>query len=394
MAFLSGSLSFERFHVVSPEVRTFGPEHLEQLAERVAGDSRPTADDPIRSGFLGGDHLFDRTFDFEKNVLIDALHFGIRIDTHKIPAAILRAWTQMELHALTAENPGRRPTKAQREAAKEAVEQRAKVESEGGKYVRSNHFPVLWDAPSEMVYFGGSRGAAADEFELLMTAAFSMKFDRAGAGYLATRWAQSNQAEALLDEIRPAVFHPEHTGGEAGWANADSPHPDFLGNEFLLWLWHAVDQESDTFALADGTEVAVMFARSLSLECPAGISGRESLSFENPTRLPEAMEAIRTGKLPRKAGLTLVRLGQQYELTIQAESLAISGAKLAKDPDAEGRAVLESRIDAIRQLNETIDRLYEHFLQVRISTNWGEQLEKISRWASPLHPERRRSAAA
>jgi hypothetical protein len=105
------------------------------------------------------------------------------------------------------------------------------------------------------------------------------------------------------------------------------------------------------------------------------------------------MEGIRSGKMPRKAGLTLVRLGQQYELTIQAESLAISGAKLTKDPDAEGRQVLESRIDAIRQLNETLDRLYELFVSTRVSLAWAEQAERISRWASPLHPDRKRKVA-
>lgn len=393
MAFLSGSLSFERFRVLTPEVRVFSPEHLERMAENAAGEVRASADDPIRSGFLAGDHLFDLNFELEKNALLDALHFGIRVDTHRVPSAILRAWTQMELNALLAEHPGRRPTKAQREQAKEAVEQRARVESTGGKFIRTQHFPALWDAPSGMVYCGGARGAAADEFVRLMNEAFEMELDRVGAGYLADRWAQANGAENALDEARPSVFHPEHTGCPAGWANPESPHPDFLGNEFLLWLWYTVDQETDTFALADGTEVAIMFARSLSLECPAGISGRQTLSFENPTRLPEALEAVRTGKLPRKAGLTMARSGQQYDLTLQAESLAISGAKLTKDPDAEGRAMLESRIDAIRQLNDTLDRLYEHFLGIRLAATWEEQVEKISRWASPLHPERRRNAA-
>lgn len=393
MAFLHGSLSFERYRVLNPEVGIFGPEHLERMAELGAGEVRVTADDPIRSGFLAGEHLFDLTFDLEKNVLLDALHFAIRVDTHQIPSAILKAWTQMETAVLMADNPGRRPNKAQKEQIKESVQQRARMQAEGGKYVRSNQFPALWDAPTGMVYFGGPKGTASDQFAQLMGLAFEMEFDRVSPGYLASRWAESEGLTNLFDDVRPAVFHPEHTGGQAGWANTDSPHPDFLGNEFLLWLWHAVDQDSDTFSLSDNTEVTVMFSKSLALECPAGISGRATLSSENPTRLPEAMEAIRTGKLPRKAGLTMVRLGQQYELTLQAESLGVSGAKLNKDPDAEGRQVLESRIDAIRQLNDTIDRLYEVFVKARLSSGWGDQVERISRWASPLHPERRRHAA-
>ena len=393
MAFLSGSLSFERFRVVTPELASFGPEQLEQLESLAAGEFRPTAEETVRVGFLAGGHLFDQTFDLEKNVIFDALHFAMRVDTNQVPSAIRKAWAQMELAAITAENPGRRPTKAEKEQVKEAVQQRAAVEAESGKYHRMSQFPALWDAPNSMVYFGGSNTNACGLFADLMSQAFEMELDRVGAGYLASRFADAHGTAAALDEVRPAVFHPEHTGGEADWANADALHPDFLGNEFLLWLWHQTDQVSDTLSLSDDTEVTVMFAKSLSLQCPAGISGRETLSSEIPTRLPEALEAIRSGKLPRKAGLTLVRLGQQYELTLQAESLSISGAKVQKDEDAQGREVLESRIDAIRQLNETVDLLFEVFVRSRLSSGWDEQVEQISRWVSPLHPERQRNAA-
>lgn len=393
MAFLSGNLSFERFRVVSPEVKMFGPEHLEKLQAHAAGEFHPSSEETVTAGFIGGSHLFDHNFELEKNVIFDALHFGMRIDTNQVPSAIRKAWMQMELNALKADNPDRRPSKAEKEQAKEAVEQRAADEAATGKYHRMNQFPVLWDAPSGMIYFGGSSSTPCSLFADLMGQAFEMELDRISTGYLATQWADRNGASAAMDDVRPTVFHPEHTGGDAAWANADSPHPDFLGNEFLLWLWHTLDQQSDTLKLADDTEVTVMFSKSLTLECPAGISGRETISADIPTRLPEALEAIRTGKMPRKAGLTLVRLGQQYELNLQAETFSISGAKVQNDDDAQGREVLESRIDAIRQLNQTVDLLFERFCQTRLSSAWAEQVEQISRWVSPLHPERKRNAA-
>jgi len=393
MAFLSGSLTFERFRVIAPEVALFGLEHIEKLQEHAAGEFQPRGEDTVQVGFLGGAHLFDQTFDLEKNVIHDALHFGMRIDTNQVPSAIRKAWTQMELVALQAENPERRPTKKEKEQAKEAVDQRAEAEAASGKYHRMNQFPVLWDAPSGMVYFGASSANACGSFADLMTQAFEMELDRVGSGYLAGQWATSHGTTAKLDDVRPTIFHPEHTGGDAGWANSDAVHPDFLGNEFLLWLWHTLDQDGDTLKLADDTEATVMFSKSLTLECPAGISGRETISAEMPTRLPEALEAIRSGKLPRKAGLTLVRLGQQYELTLQAESLSISGAKVQTDEDAQGREVFESRIDAIRQLNESVDRIFEVFCRIRLSDRWTDEVERISRWVSPLHPERQRHAA-
>lgn len=393
MAFLSGSLSFERFRVLTPEVTMFGEEHIDQLAQHAAGEFEPSSDELVKLGFLGGAHLFDRSFALEKNLINDALHFAMRTDTNQVPSAIKKAWMQMELAAARADNPHRKPTKAEKEQAKQAVEARAEAEAASGKYHRMSQTAALWDASTSMVYFGGSSNTTCGNFADLMAKAFDMELDRVGSGYLADQWSQIHGTRDRFEDVRPTIFHPEHTGGEATWANADAAHPDFLGNEFLLWLWHRLDHDSDTLKLSDDTEVTIMFSKSLALACPAGISGRETISAEMPTRLPEAYEAIRSGKLPRRAGLTMVRLGQQYELTLQAESLSISGAKVQADEDAQGREVFESRIAAIRQLNETLDLTYEVFCRSRLSADWQQQAEQISQWVSPLHPERHSRAA-
>ena len=82
-----------------------------------------------------------------------------------------------------------------------------------------------------------------------------------------------------------------------------------------------------------------MVAKTLTLDCPRGETGRDCLTNEGPTRLPEAFRALQAGKLPRKAGLIVVRHGQQYELTLQAETLAVSGANLPKIEGASGREI-------------------------------------------------------
>lgn len=185
MAFLSGSLSFERFRVLTPEVTLFGEEHIDQLAQHAAGEFEPSSDELVKLGFLGGGHLFDRSFDLEKNLINDALHFAMRTDTNQVPSAIKKAWMQMELAAARADNPHRKPTKAEKEQAKQAVEARAEAEAASGKYHRMSQTAALWDASTSMVYFGGSSNTACGNFADLMAKAFEMELDRVGSGYLA-----------------------------------------------------------------------------------------------------------------------------------------------------------------------------------------------------------------
>ena len=143
MGFLSGSITLECFRVSGAEPRQFGPEHLKVLERFAIGQIETAAIEQPNVGFLGGGHLFDQDFNLEKNVIGDALHCAIRIDTDEIPAAVRKAWLQMELAALVAGGDGGRPTKAQRREAKDAVEARCAEEAQSGRYRRMQQFPVL-----------------------------------------------------------------------------------------------------------------------------------------------------------------------------------------------------------------------------------------------------------
>ena len=90
--------------------------------------------------------------------------------------------------------------------------------------------------------------------------------------------------------------------------------------------------------------------------------------------MPEARRAIQAGKLPRKAGLILVRHDQEYSLTLQAETLAVSGAKLPRLEEERDRSKDEARVDQVRHLIETIDLLYDAFGRRRMGSGWTKEL--------------------
>ncbi|MBL7044209.1 MAG: hypothetical protein ISR77_36610 [Pirellulaceae bacterium] len=380
MGFLSGSMTFECFRISSTQPRQFGPEHVEILEKFAIGESKSFANEQARTGFLAGDHLLDYDFDLEKNVFGDALHFAVRIDTNQVPAAIRRAWLQIELATLTADSVARRPTKAQRQEAKDAVEARCEEAAGSGQFQRLQQFPVLWDAKNSLLYCGGTSASASEVCSDLMIKAFELELSRLSSGKLALEWAVKAKQRKALNDALPASFRGDVDRADVVWWDGEKDNYDFLGNEFLLWLWWRWETQGGTIGLSDDSEVTGMFARTLALECPQGESGKGTIAAEDPTYLPEAAQAIRTGKLPRKAGLILVRHGEQYELTLQAETFAVSGAKIQIDEDAEGRGILEDRIEGLRGLKETLDLLYQAFCEQRIGKDWKNDLDQMRGW--------------
>lgn len=395
MGFLSGSSSFERYWITKDLTPAFGPEHLETLAKHSIDAMKTSSPDQPTVGFSAGAHLLDSRFDLTKNIIGDVLHFGIRIDTNQIPGPIRNAWLQMELLPLTVDNPSGKPTKAQREEAKEAVEARCSEEAASGKFRRLQQIPILWDAATEVMYVGSTSPTSNELCIDLLQKAFDLEFDRVTSGKLAKAFAAERDLHGLLNKTSPSPFVSDLANGHVDWWNGMGENFDYLGNEFLLWLWWYFEQQSDTITLDDESTVSGMFARTLMLDCPLAESGKETISADSPIGLPEAMLALQSGKQPRKAGLTLVRDGEQYDLTLQAETFSIGSAKITPvDSATREDYTNDDRIASLRSLSETLDLLFDAFCARRIGTSWKKELQAIQTWLAPGNASSRRKPAA
>lgn len=381
MGFLNGRITYVRFRVSGDSPMPFGDEILEQVQLHALGrHGGPDPTDGVTIGWAGGDHVLDLTFDPVKNLLNDALHLSIRIDTDKIPGTLLKAYTKIETDARAQLNPSGYPTKAQRQEAKEAAIIRAEAEAADGRFRRMSHYPVLWDGQSNVLYAGMTSLTAIERLKTLFRETFDRTLEPITAGSLAYSQAEVHGRERSVEDFGPAGFVGEGGYSTVAWADADASSRDFWGNEFLIWLWHTLQIDGDTIKLPDDSEVTVMMAKTLTLDCPLGEHGRDALTTEGPTKLPEAFRAIQAGKLPRKAGLIIVRHGSQYELTLQAETLAVSGASLPKPEGVSREEAKPARIDGLRHLVETLDLLYDAYGRCRTGPEWNGELGRIRLW--------------
>lgn len=388
MGFYSGRATFARYRVSGSAPRMFAEQHLAKLAEHAAGRQRMVSADGVEVGWTAGDHILDTQFDLAKNVVNDQLSFALRVDTVKLPSDLLRAYYAMDLAALAKGNPSGRPSGRQKREARESARDRLEHEAKDGRYTKRKAIEVVWDRKSNELLFGTTSVTLVDRLFVLFKNTFNHTIEAVTAGRRAYALAEPHNHTRNVDDASPSAFVPGLSPKDVAWI-PDEASRDFVGNEFLLWLWYQCEDESATLKLLDGSKATVFLARTLTLECPRAQTGYETITHEGPTRLPEAMRAIQSGKLPRKVGVTVVRHDVQYEFTLHAETLAVGAAKIPPPEDEDDRARLEARAQQLRDLIETLDLMFDAFGQVRFSADWPKELAKMQRW---LSREERRAA--
>jgi hypothetical protein len=396
MPFRSGSVSYARFQVTGPAPTTVNGELLTQLNENTI---RPTSvGDPPETefGWVTGLHIYDTDFDPENVAFGGCLLAAMRVDTNKTPAEVKRAYRAMAEAALAADSETGFLSKRELREAKEDAEERCRRELAGGMHRRSRMLPIMWDLERKLLLAPAFGDAARTALLDLFHATFDLKLLPLSAGGLAREIASiagktrtyedlkpsgftSPPAEALADDDGASPVDPSRP--QVPWSYSGPEPSDFVGNEFLIWLWHQCEQDEGLVQTPSG-ELAVVIDRVLDMDCAWEVTGKQTLRGNGPTRMPEAGDALREGKWPRKLGLLLAADGNEWELTLQGDRLHVSGAKIPKseDPADTPRDLMEYRIQSIRDLDRALVALYRTFLDERLGSSWPTIRQRLGQW--------------
>jgi len=384
MAFDSGSISFRRFAVIGKQPKSIEQDMLDALSEFALREKETSSPEPVEYGWSGGRHILDANFSFEHNVYADCLHFALRIDTNRFPTELRRAYLFIEEEAAAKTNPSGFISKLQKRDVRDSIRRKMDQELRAGNHRRSKLVPILWDVERNTLY----SSASGKSFELLaeiFERTFNLSLQPLGAGSLAHRVLEAQGKRRDYEDFKPTRFVPsvasESEYPEYPWVLKGPEPKDFLGNEFLLWLWHESESKTGSVVTESAGEVDILIDRCLDLDCAYGQSGKDSLRGTGPAKFPEARDALRTGKLPRKVGLVIDAHNQQYSFTLNAETFGLTTTKLPDVEDADTpRVLFEERISLLRDLSQAMDGLYETFLKVRASSGWESQTNSIRRW--------------
>jgi hypothetical protein len=409
MPFRSGSIGYARF-TVTGEVPA-APDDTLFAAMREHMVRPPSVGTPseIASGFCTGRHVFDGEFQYDACGFGASVLAAMRLDVAKVPSEISRAYRAMAEDARRGRDADgvEALSRGARREAKEEADERCKRDLAEGKYRKVSMMPFLWDLPSALLLAPLGSDAQFQELKSLFEVAFDLRLDRRSAGtvaldLLAARGLTAALEDALPDALVERPEGPAHDddreeGGAAGhfraagrpeipWAQAGGEPNDFLGNLFLLWLWWHCD-EHEGLIETSGPTVAIVIERLLDMECAWGVTGKQSLRGEMPTRLVEAGKALQSGKLPRKLGLTMAAHGQEFRLALQGDQFVVSGLSLPK-PEEENRMtprqMVEQRIDQLLTFDRVLVLLYETFLIDRFGRSWQTRVGQMKAWIAAM----------
>lgn len=437
MPFDSGRVTFTRFHVAGD-----APTHVDdaflsilsesRFRESAPGEGHVGTPDEVEAGFTTGLHLFDTQFTYDKNgygtPAPGNAHggmalFALRLDTHKVPADVKKAYKVMNEQAAAQGSPTGFPSKSEKREARETANQQIREELASGKYRKSKIIPVLWDFNAQTLYCGAAGTTVIEHLSRLMRQAFAVELDNLSAGVLAGNLIKSQGKARDYEDLQPSAFTPPPTDtpGPRNQNEEDGPSfrnsalpvlpwiaksvdlKDYLGNEFLMWLWWHGERDRDTPTIKTqggtsrgGGEVFVALDKALDMDCAWDLTGKQTLRGDNPTRLPEAADALVTGKWPRKVGMILADAEHQWELTLQGDQFVVSGAALPEIEDVQhARELLERRLELIVALSDTLNALFTAFLDRRGSASWKTDRDAIKKWIKDRRsPQTNRQPAA
>jgi recombination associated protein RdgC len=356
MGFLKGSMTFSQYRVTGEipadfnnifdeQVKRYAfPDFIGAAAEKAAGWT--DVEDPLDTEFAGGKYNFG-------NYLI----FSLRIDKKVVPPALLRIKCLQVEKEYIAKRDIAKIHRKQREEIKEAVR---------GDLLKKvqpipSFFEVCWHPQEKSLLVSSLSDKVVDDFHALFHEAFNFAF------HPFLPWD-------------PQYLSPEFA------AHLASPEGLPWGREFLTWLWFKSEERDGMIAVSPGEEVDIHFVRRIVLASGDGDYSEQVVCQGIRSDLKEGKEALRQGKLIKEGRIKLCRDAANWEFTFKADRFQFQSMKLPEamemeedEKDNEGKTL--ERVYLLEQAVKTMERLFNLFLQIRLSPAWeAEEKGRIAAW--------------
>jgi len=159
----------------------------------------------------------------------------------------------------------------------------------------------------------------------------------------------------------------------------------FLGEEFLTWLWFIIDKNQDLIKKFDKDFVALEVGNRIVFENRRSNTAERVTIKGDDASLEEGIIALKKGALVTELNIVYKSSEMQWQFTLKGESLNISSLSIpttgAAESDKDLEGVLLEKIFLYDKIVKLIENLFSHFVKLRISNGWlATETALIKKW--------------
>ena len=159
----------------------------------------------------------------------------------------------------------------------------------------------------------------------------------------------------------------------------------FLGEEFLTWLWYVIEKDQHLIKNFDSDFVALEIGNRIVFENRRKESGERITIKGDGASLEEGILTLQKGALVTELNVVYKSAELTWQFTLKGESLNVSSLNIPNtglpesDEDLEG-FVLEKIFLYDKVLN-FLENIFSHFVKLRLSNRWqNNMVPKIKKW--------------
>ena len=162
-------------------------------------------------------------------------------------------------------------------------------------------------------------------------------------------------------------------------ASGDSK--DFLGQEFLTWLWYYGEQNHWTIVFPNQEEIGYGLEDLLVMTPEDKENCSQRLKGTYPVGSPEAHASLEEGKRVSVTRMMICHKDREWLLTWKGDNFTFSSLQLVQPTTNHVQDRFLELSEDLDKAISLLDQMYYFFLQIRLSPIWQEkEVPAIQDW--------------
>jgi recombination associated protein RdgC len=159
---------------------------------------------------------------------------------------------------------------------------------------------------------------------------------------------------------------------------------EFLGREFLVWLWFKSDINEGRFSLGKSGDAELWFDGRVVLQSDQDSGAEKVICLGENSHLREARFALTEHKTITEAMFKLVIGDNEWSFILDSTWMNFKSFKTPKvmqDNEEDPEGLFYEKFSLIEQALSAIDIIYSSFIKVRLSPEWQAlELPALLKW--------------